>query len=152
MSEDFFIIFQKFEHNPDYENHLTKLKELSKGIDKGKIQISDQVWMPNFGPDPKLFVYETELKDWTEEDIFDFRFLRDLYFQGAVDNLVFCRLAAAHLSSLEEFSSNETLKKVHYILEEEEEPEADLISELVMSDNQQISTLGASLMFSFFDK
>ena len=106
--------------------------------------------MPRYGPDPDIFDYENRLKGWPKEDVEDFCFLRDLYFQGAVDSLDFCRLAASHLSSLEEYKDNENLSKTYYALEEEKEPSIEMISELVTSDDEQISTLGASLMMTFF--
>ena len=150
MSEHFFEFFQKFSQNTDYDLHLSKLKELSEGRYMGEIKIDEHVTIPKYGPDSKIFIYENELKGWSEEDIFDFKFFRDLYFQGAIDSLDFCRLAAAHLSSLDGYRDNESLKEVHYILEDEQEPSIDLIGDLVISDDEQISTLGASLMFTFF--
>ncbi len=150
MKKQFFNIFQKFNQNPDFELHLSKIKELSQNRELGEIRIDAEVSMPRYGPDPDIFYYELRLKGWTQTDLEDFKFLRDLYFQGAVDDLRFCRLSAAHLSSLPDHKDNKTLSDLYYLLEEEKEPTTDMISELVTSDDEQISTLGASLMMTFF--
>ena len=150
MKEQFFDTFQKFNNNPDFELHLSKLKEMAHNRVLGEISISEDVSMPRYGPDPGIFDYERKLEGWSQVDLEDFIFLRDLYFQGAVDDLRFCRLTAAHLSSLPGYKDNETLTKLYYLLEEEKEPPVDMISEMVTSDDEQISTLGASLMLTFF--
>lgn len=150
MKEHFFKTFQKFSENPDFEHHLSKLKEMSETRELGEIRIDADVSMPRFGPDPNIFEYEQNLKGWSKTDLEDFKFLRDLYFQGAVDDLRFCRLSAAHLSSLPEYKDNKALDKLYYLLEDEKEPSTDIISELVTSDDEQLSTLGASLMMTFY--
>ena len=150
MKEQFFITFNKFKSSPDFDFHLKKIRDLGKNRVLGEIKIDQSTTMPRYGPDPKIFEYETQLKNWDQSDIEDFVFLRDLYFQGAVDDLRFCRLSAAHLSSLPEYKDNQALTKVYYILEEEKDPDPDLIGELAMSEDEQISTLGASLMMTFY--
>lgn len=150
MKEHFFDTFQKFNGNPDFELHLSKLRDMAQSRDLGEIMINEDVSMPRYGPDPDIFNYEQKLKGWSQVDLEDFKFLRDLYFQGAVDDLRFCRLTAAHLSSLQGYKDNETLTKLYYLLEEEKEPPVDMISEMVTSEDEQLSTLGASLMLTFF--
>lgn len=150
MKEHFFDTFKKFSGNPDFELHHSKLREMAQNRELGEIKIDEDVSMPRYGPDPDIFCYELKLKGWNQADLEDFKFLRDLYFQGAVDDLRFCRLSAAHLSSLPDYKDNVTLTKLYYLLEEEKEPDTDIISELVISDDDQLSTLGASLMLTFF--
>ena len=150
MNEQFFDTFQKFKKNPDFELHLSKLKVMSENKVLGEIKIDEDVSMPKYGPDPDIFHYEDQLKGWNSEDLEDFTMLRDLYFQGGVDDLRFCRLSTAHLSSLPEYEDNETLNNLYYLLEMNKDPDIDLIEKLVTSDDEQLSTLGASLMMTFY--
>ena len=152
MSEfsEFFDYFQKFRNNPDFEKHEKTLKSFAVIREREPIVIGD-VTVPDMGPDKKIFSYESSLEGWSQGDIDEFKHSRDLFFRGGIQSIDFCKFTSNILSAMPEFSEEDILFKVRDCLDEGEIPNEDQISHLIMSDDEQLRTLGTSIMMSMLD-